>query len=159
MHFRHNAFSRDRCESTLIPHNRTIPKAILGSSATATDLDFLHLNLLYCEGKNSKFIHSCIYFLQLESDFTNTFQSDFVDPLKMGRPIWYHLDLAYRNPNSVKVQVLGLWYVHVHSSVLGQVLTYPKYACPRFRTGSGIEVVPFKTGLFLLTHSASILNP
>ena len=53
MHFRHNAFSRDRDESTLIPLNGTIPKAILGSSDTATDLDFLHLNLLYCGGTDA----------------------------------------------------------------------------------------------------------
>ena len=51
MHFRHNAFSRGRYKSTLIPHNRSVSKSILGSSATATDLDFLHLNLLYCGGK------------------------------------------------------------------------------------------------------------
>ena len=50
MHFRHNAFSCDRHKSTVVPRSRTISKTLLGSSATATDLDFLHLNLLYCEG-------------------------------------------------------------------------------------------------------------
>ena len=50
MHFRHNAFSRNQSKSTVVARNRTIHKTILGSSATATDLDFLHLNLLYCEG-------------------------------------------------------------------------------------------------------------
>ena len=51
MHFRHNAFSRNREKSTVVPRNRTIPKTILGNSSMATDLDFLHLNLLYCGGK------------------------------------------------------------------------------------------------------------
>ena len=50
MHFRHDAYSRAQFESTVVPHNRTIRKTILGSSDTATDLDFLHLNLLYCGG-------------------------------------------------------------------------------------------------------------
>ena len=54
MHFRHNAFSFDRDESTVVPCNRAIPKSILGSSATATDLDYLHINLLYCGGRNDK---------------------------------------------------------------------------------------------------------
>ena len=56
MHFRHNAFSRDSSKSTLIPHNATIPKITLGSSATATDLDFLHLNILYCGGMEPKLL-------------------------------------------------------------------------------------------------------
>ena len=50
MHFRHLAFSRDGHKSTIIPRSRTISKTFLGSSATPTDLDFLHLNLLYCGG-------------------------------------------------------------------------------------------------------------
>ena len=51
MHFQHNEFSLKHYKSTIVPHNRTIPKAILGSRAKPTDLDFLHLNLLYCGGK------------------------------------------------------------------------------------------------------------
>ena len=54
MHFRHNAFSRNQNDSTVVPHNRTIPITVLGSSAAATDLDFLHINLLYCGGKDAK---------------------------------------------------------------------------------------------------------
>ena len=51
MHFRNDAFSRESFKSTVVPRNRTIPKTFLGSSASGTDLDFLHLNLLYCGGK------------------------------------------------------------------------------------------------------------
>ena len=51
MHFRHNAFSRTGFKSTVVPRNRTIPKSVLGSSVTATYLDFLHVNLLYCGGR------------------------------------------------------------------------------------------------------------
>ena len=57
MHVRHNAFSCDYHKSTIIPRNRTIPNTILGSSATATDLDYLHLNLLYCGGTDAKFMY------------------------------------------------------------------------------------------------------
>ena len=57
MHYRHNTFSRTRFGSTMIPGNRTIPKATLGNTVKPTELDFLHLNLLYCEGKESKFVH------------------------------------------------------------------------------------------------------
>ena len=61
MHFRHNAFSRDQIESTVVPHSRTICKTILGSSATATGLDFLHLNLLYCHGMDVILMHWCVF--------------------------------------------------------------------------------------------------
>ena len=54
MHFRHNAFSSNSNNSTVVPHNRTIPLTVLGSSAAATNLDFLHINLLYCGGKDAK---------------------------------------------------------------------------------------------------------
>ena len=51
MHFRHNTFSRDvRLRSTILPRNPTFLKAKLGCSTTGTDLDFLHVNLLYCGG-------------------------------------------------------------------------------------------------------------
>ena len=69
MHFRHNAFSRDQIESTVVPHSRTISKTILGSSATATDLDFLHLNLLYCGGTDARVVYCCAicgYFVQID---------------------------------------------------------------------------------------------
>ena len=49
MHFQHNAFGYPH-QSTLEPVNHTIPKKQLGISVTGTDLDFLHINLLYCEG-------------------------------------------------------------------------------------------------------------
>ena len=61
MHFRYTAFSSNPDLSTVIPHNHTIPKVILGSSATATDLDFLHLNLLYCGGKVAKLLQCCAF--------------------------------------------------------------------------------------------------
>ena len=61
MHFRHNAFSRYRYGSTVLPRNRTVPKTILGSSVKATDLDFIHLNLLYCGGTDAKFMHCCSF--------------------------------------------------------------------------------------------------
>ena len=61
MHFRHNAFLRNGYESTVLPRNRTIPKTFLGSSATATDLDFLHINLLYCGGTEVKSLHCCAF--------------------------------------------------------------------------------------------------
>ena len=60
MHFRHNAFSRIPYKSTVVPRNRTVPKTILGSSSSATDIDFRHLNLLYCGGTDAKFIYALI---------------------------------------------------------------------------------------------------
>ena len=55
MHFRHNAFSRPMCQkSTVLPSNQCIPKKKLGSSYTGTELDFLHINLLYCGGMFAK---------------------------------------------------------------------------------------------------------
>ena len=60
MHFHHDAFSRDH-KSTVVPRNRTIPKTFLGSSATGTDLDFLHLNILYCGGTCTDAIRSYIH--------------------------------------------------------------------------------------------------
>ena len=60
MHFRHNAFSRVPCTSTLVPRSRRIPKTILGSWTTPTDLDFLHLNLLYCGGTDADLIYAVL---------------------------------------------------------------------------------------------------
>ena len=57
MHFLHNAFSRDQLQSTVVPHSRDIGKTVLGGSATATDLNFLHLKLLYCGGMNVILMH------------------------------------------------------------------------------------------------------
>ena len=50
MHYYHNTFSLPY-KSTLMPRIYTFYKNDLGSSATATDTDFLHINLLYCGGK------------------------------------------------------------------------------------------------------------
>ena len=76
MHFRHNAFSGARNESTVVPRNHTIPKTILGGSANVTDLDFLHLNLLYCRGTDAitsyKVVHlivSSCNFLQISRTY------------------------------------------------------------------------------------------
>ena len=61
MHFRHNAFSRDN-KSTILARSHTISETCLGRSATGTDLDFLHLNILYCGGTctDTTFIHSYV---------------------------------------------------------------------------------------------------
>ena len=73
MHFRHNAFSCDNHKSTVVPHSPRIPKTFLGNSATATDLDFLHLNILYCRGTCTDVtflhVHSYMvkYFLQVHA--------------------------------------------------------------------------------------------
>ena len=61
MHIRHNAFSNNECKSTVVPHNCSILKTILGSSHTATKLDFLHLNLFYCGGKEDKVMYCCAF--------------------------------------------------------------------------------------------------
>ena len=62
MHFRHNAFSRGH-KSTVLPRDHGIPKTSLGTSDTGTDLDFLHLNVLYCGGTfmDATFIHLYVY--------------------------------------------------------------------------------------------------
>ena len=57
MHFQHNAFSRGHNKSTVVPHNSTISKTILGSSNEGTNMDFLHINLLYCGGEEAKWLH------------------------------------------------------------------------------------------------------
>ena len=61
MHFRHNAFAHSCYRSTIVPRNHTIPITILGSSANATDFDFMHLNLLYCGGTGAKFMQCCSF--------------------------------------------------------------------------------------------------
>ena len=60
MHVRHDAFSRSRYQSTVLPRNRATSETILGTSTTATDLDFLHLNLLYCGGTNAELMYILI---------------------------------------------------------------------------------------------------
>ena len=51
MHLRHNVFSCEkRYRSTVLPRNLTIPNRMLGISRTGTSFDFLHINLLYCQG-------------------------------------------------------------------------------------------------------------
>ena len=50
MHFRHNAFSKDLRQSTIIAVNSSISPNQLGASKLGTSLDFLHLNILYCGG-------------------------------------------------------------------------------------------------------------
>ena len=49
MHFQHNAFAYPN-QSTLEPLSGEIPKEELGRSVTGTEFDFLHINLLYCQG-------------------------------------------------------------------------------------------------------------
>ena len=50
MHCQHNVFSSKLFASSVVPRNRSIPKTVLGSSVRGTRLDFLHINILYCEG-------------------------------------------------------------------------------------------------------------
>ena len=50
MHFPHNCFSYKENVPTIIPKSENIPLIALGKSNTGTDLDFLHVNLLYCRG-------------------------------------------------------------------------------------------------------------
>ena len=58
MHLRHHAFSRElRYKSTMLPCNETIDKSELGSSHTPTELDYLHINLLYCGGMAALITH------------------------------------------------------------------------------------------------------
>ena len=66
MHYRHNDFlsggaSQKRDASTIVPHEHSIRKGILGSSDEATYLDFLHLNVLYCGGTNDKLLYCCAF--------------------------------------------------------------------------------------------------
>ena len=49
MHFQHNAFALPH-KSTLKPLSLRTPNEELGSSITGTEFDFLHINLLYCQG-------------------------------------------------------------------------------------------------------------
>ena len=49
MHFQHDAFAYPN-QSTLEPLSLRIAKKDLGSSVTGTEFDFLHINLLYCQG-------------------------------------------------------------------------------------------------------------
>ena len=79
MHFRHNAFSREiRHKSTVLPRNQAIPKSELGSSYTGTNLDFLHINLLYCGGmaaKYSLFLTGHFVSLQIAGSYYNMYIS------------------------------------------------------------------------------------
>ena len=50
MHFRHDAFSYNNDNSTIVPINRQVHLDRLGQSEMGTDLDFLHINLFYCGG-------------------------------------------------------------------------------------------------------------
>ena len=51
MHFRQNAFSRSLHKLTVLPSKEGLPSSRLGISHTGTNLDFLHVNILYCGGK------------------------------------------------------------------------------------------------------------
>ena len=64
MHFPHNAFSLNHHLSTIIPQKTGILRSKVGKSDSATHLDFLHINLLYCGGKlrdNFLFNKYCIF--------------------------------------------------------------------------------------------------
>ena len=50
MHFPYNLFSYKESAPTIVPKSQDIPLISLGKSNTGTDLDFLHVNLLYCGG-------------------------------------------------------------------------------------------------------------
>ena len=51
MHFRRDAFARKKGLTTIFPRNRSINPGMLGKGGSGTELDFLHVNLLYCGGK------------------------------------------------------------------------------------------------------------
>ena len=51
MHFKHNKLSVSEGISTILPQNVYLPSSILGISESGTNLDFLHVNILYCGGK------------------------------------------------------------------------------------------------------------
>ena len=51
MHFPHNTLSISEQLSTIIPQSAHLPASYLGTSQTGTNLDFLHVNILYCGGK------------------------------------------------------------------------------------------------------------
>ena len=51
MHFRHDAFSHNNYDSTLLAKIQNMSSETLGSSNMGTGLDFLHIRLLYCGGK------------------------------------------------------------------------------------------------------------
>ena len=52
MHFRHNAFARNKSLSTILPLAEEISPDVLGFFEKGTYLDFLHVNFLYCKGKS-----------------------------------------------------------------------------------------------------------
>ena len=49
MHYRHSSHSKTG-RPVIIPRRRSIPITYLSSSPVPTDLDYLHINLLYCGG-------------------------------------------------------------------------------------------------------------
>ena len=59
MHHYHNSFSSSCRLSTMIPVNLSIAPECLGTSTVTTELDLLHINLLYCGGKYNPSIHTC----------------------------------------------------------------------------------------------------
>ena len=82
MHFRHNAFSRSLDRSTVVPRNHTIPITMLGSSVIATELGFIHLNLLYCGGTDAKIMRcfafgTYMYLVQLCFNFTSFIPNNY----------------------------------------------------------------------------------
>lgn len=66
MHFRHDASSHNNYNSTILAKVQNTSSETLGSSNMGTDLDFLHIRLLYCggkrifmhENKKVKYLHS-----------------------------------------------------------------------------------------------------
>ena len=57
MHYSHSTYSG---KSELVPRNRSIPLDYISSAEEPTELDYLHINLAYCNGteKDMQFIHS-----------------------------------------------------------------------------------------------------
>ena len=54
MHYTINAYSKND-QPTIISRKSCVPNETLGSAEDPTDLDFLHLKLLYCQGMNCSF--------------------------------------------------------------------------------------------------------
>ena len=69
MHFRPYAYSSNH-KPTLQPLNNSIPESLLGISEKPTQLDYLHINLLYGKGKsNSQQCSRCGHILAIAKPY------------------------------------------------------------------------------------------
>lgn len=52
MHFSQDASAKNKQRNTIHPVQPDTPGSVLGSAELPTDLDFLHIMILYCQGKH-----------------------------------------------------------------------------------------------------------